>query len=53
MRSITTAGLLAGLVCAAPVFGADANAGKAVFHAQCALCHSAEPGDNGGARAPI
>jgi glucose/arabinose dehydrogenase/cytochrome c2 len=52
MRSITTAGLLAGLVCAAPVLGADANAGKAVFHAQCALCHSAEPGDNGGGQGP-
>jgi len=52
MRSITTAGLLAGLVCAAPVLGADANAGKAVFHAQCALCHSAEPGDSGGGQGP-
>jgi len=52
MRSITTAALLAGLMCAAPVFGADANAGKAVFRAQCALCHSAEPGDNGGAQGP-
>ena len=28
------------------------NAGKAVFRAQCALCHSAEPGDNGGAQGP-
>lgn len=52
MRLTTTAALLAGLVCAAPVFGADANAGKAVFRAQCALCHSAEPGDNGGAQGP-
>ena len=52
MRSIITAGLLVGLVCAAPVFGADANAGKAVFRAQCALCHSAEPGDSGGAQGP-
>ncbi|HTC50787.1 MAG TPA: PQQ-dependent sugar dehydrogenase [Steroidobacteraceae bacterium] len=52
MRSIITAAWLAGLVCAAPVFGADANAGKAVFRAQCALCHSAEPGDNGGAQGP-
>ncbi len=52
MRSITTATLLVGLVCAAPVFGADANAGKALFRAQCALCHSAEPGDNGGAQGP-
>ena len=52
MRSITTAALLVGLLCAAPVFAADANAGKAVFRAQCALCHSAEPGDNGGAQGP-
>ena len=52
MRSMTTAALLAAMVCAAPVFGADANAGKAAFRAQCALCHSAEPGDNGGAQGP-
>src|SRR5580698_693343 len=52
MRSTITAAMLAGLVCAAPAFGADANAGKAVFRAQCALCHSAEPGDNGGAQGP-
>ncbi|MFM1885335.1 MAG: hypothetical protein RL026_492 [Pseudomonadota bacterium] len=31
---------------------ADAVAGKAVFRAQCALCHSAEAGDNGGAQGP-
>jgi hypothetical protein len=43
---------LVGLVCAAPVFAADPNAGKAVFRANCALCHSAEPGDNGGAQGP-
>jgi glucose/arabinose dehydrogenase/cytochrome c2 len=29
-----------------------ANAGKALFKAQCALCHSAEPGDEGGAQGP-
>ncbi|MGC4029935.1 MAG: PQQ-dependent sugar dehydrogenase [Steroidobacteraceae bacterium] len=29
-----------------------AQAGKAVFRAQCALCHSAEPNDNGGAQGP-
>ena len=52
MRSMTTAAVLAAMVCAAPVFGADANAGKAVFRAQCALCHSAEPSDNGGAQGP-
>jgi glucose/arabinose dehydrogenase/cytochrome c2 len=31
---------------------ADANAGKNLFRQQCALCHSAEPGDNGGAQGP-
>jgi glucose/arabinose dehydrogenase/cytochrome c2 len=35
--------------------GADnaaANTGKALFKSQCALCHSAEPGDEGGAQGP-
>lgn len=36
----------------APALAADAAAGKQVFAAQCALCHSAEPGDNGGAQGP-
>jgi glucose/arabinose dehydrogenase/cytochrome c2 len=31
---------------------ADAAAGKNVFKAQCALCHSAEIGDGGGAQGP-
>jgi hypothetical protein len=44
--------VLAALVCATPAFGADANAGKSYFHQQCALCHSAQPGDNGGAQGP-
>ncbi len=52
MRSMTMTALLTALVCSAPALGADANAGKAVFRAQCALCHSAEPGDNGGAQGP-
>lgn len=45
---------LAALLCAAavPAFGADPNAGKQTFRAQCALCHSAEPNDNGGAQGP-
>jgi len=43
---------LTALVCAAPALGADANAGRAFFRAQCALCHSAQPGDNGGAQGP-
>jgi glucose/arabinose dehydrogenase/cytochrome c2 len=37
---------------AAPVFGADANAGKTVFTVQCALCHSADANDGGGAQGP-
>ena len=44
--------VLAALVCATPAFGADANAGKNYFHQQCALCHSAQPGDSGGAQGP-
>ena len=32
--------------------GADAAAGKALFRQQCSLCHSAEPGDSGGAQGP-
>ena len=31
---------------------ADAVAGKALFRQQCALCHSAEPNDNGGGQGP-
>ena len=45
---------LAALLVAVPVpsFGADAVAGRSYFRAQCALCHSAEAGDNGGAQGP-
>ncbi len=46
------AAVLAVMACGAPAFGADANAGKTFFRAQCALCHSAEPNDNGGAQGP-
>jgi glucose/arabinose dehydrogenase/cytochrome c2 len=35
-----------------PAIGADAAAGKTLFRAQCALCHTAEPGDGGGAQGP-
>jgi len=56
VRGLAVRGLAAAavtsLACAAPALAADANAGKAVFHAQCALCHSAQPGDNGGAQGP-
>jgi glucose/arabinose dehydrogenase/cytochrome c2 len=49
-HSLTVASLIAAL--AAPALGADANAGRTFFRAQCALCHSAEPNDNGGAQGP-
>ena len=35
------------------VLAADSLAGKDFFAQQCALCHSAEPGDNGGAQGPL
>jgi glucose/arabinose dehydrogenase/cytochrome c2 len=44
--------VLAALVCATSARAADPNAGKNLFRQQCALCHSAEPGDNGGAQGP-
>lgn len=31
---------------------ADVAAGRAVFRQQCTLCHTAEPGDSGGAQGP-
>jgi glucose/arabinose dehydrogenase len=48
----TPALVLAALAGATPALGADANAGKSYFHQQCALCHSAQPDDNGGAQGP-
>ncbi len=43
-------------VVAGPSLGAEsagnANSGRTFFRAQCALCHSAEVGDNGGAQGP-
>ena len=52
MRILRSAITLAALAGAVPALAADANAGKAFFRQQCALCHSAEPGDNGGAQGP-
>src|ERR1044071_5424070 len=40
------------LASATSVLAADAGAGKTTFLQQCALCHTAEPGDNGGAQGP-
>ena len=41
-----------GIAGATTVLAADPNAGKNAFRQQCALCHSAEPGDLGGAQGP-
>ncbi len=40
------------LLPAASVLAADAAAGKTFFRQQCALCHTAEPDDNGGGQGP-
>ncbi len=40
------------LILCASARAADATAGKQYFRQQCLLCHSAEPGDNGGAQGP-
>lgn len=44
--------LLASAAVTAPAWSADAAAGKTIFKQQCSLCHTAEPGDNGGAQGP-
>ncbi|HKE94437.1 MAG TPA: PQQ-dependent sugar dehydrogenase [Povalibacter sp.] len=43
---------LALLVASASAVAADATAGKKFFRGQCALCHSAQPDDDGGAQGP-
>src|SRR5258708_1703612 len=44
-------GIGVGLLAAAvPALGADATAGKTLFRQQWSICHTAEPGDNGGAQ---
>ncbi len=37
---------------AAPALAADTNAGKFLFKERCSVCHTAEPGDSGGAQGP-
>ncbi len=44
--------VIASLGYSACTTGADVVAGRQAFKQQCALCHSAEPGDDGGARGP-
>jgi glucose/arabinose dehydrogenase/cytochrome c2 len=52
IRSSFTALACLAIVHVSSAAAADANAGKQYFRQQCALCHSAEPGDNGGAQGP-
>jgi glucose/arabinose dehydrogenase len=52
MKIVSGIAALAVLMTTGPALAADAPAGKAVFRTQCALCHSAEAGDNGGAQGP-
>src|SRR6266404_9999057 len=35
-----------------PAVAANADAGRTLFRQQCAVCHTAEPNDNGGAQGP-
>ena len=44
--------MLGAPVLSTPVLAADADAGRALFRQQCAVCHTAEPNDNGGAQGP-
>jgi glucose/arabinose dehydrogenase len=37
---------------AQPVLAQDVEAGRTLFRTQCLLCHTAEPGDGGGAQGP-
>jgi len=52
MRSVLSGAAAAIVFASAPAFGTDAAAGKALFRQQCSICHSAEPGDEGGAQGP-
>ncbi len=49
---VAAVGFAGTVLAAAPVLGADATAGRRIFQQQCALCHSAQPNDNGGAQGP-
>ena len=44
--------LMMGSLMTGAAVAADATAGRALFRQQCALCHSAQPDDNGGAQGP-
>lgn len=45
-------GSLVMLLANVAAWGADTAAGRVVFRQQCVVCHTAEPGDEGGAQGP-
>ncbi len=45
-------GMLSATAGGSRVLGADANAGQQLFAQRCAICHSAEPGDQGSGQGP-
>jgi cytochrome c len=47
MKSIVFMAIAAGALSFASAHAADVAHGKAVFQAQCAACHSVDPGQNG------
>src|SRR5438309_869349 len=49
---VASALVLIAAVLGQPVLAADAAAGRTLFKQQCSVCHTAEPGDNGGAQGP-
>jgi glucose/arabinose dehydrogenase len=49
---VAAAAALFAIASSAATLAADPNAGKSAFREQCALCHSAEPTDNGGSEGP-
>ena len=49
---VASAPVLIAAVLGQPVLAADAAAGRTLFKQQCSVCHTAEPGDNGGAQGP-
>jgi hypothetical protein len=51
-RSMLFCGVIVWVTAAGPVLGADAGTGKTLFRERCAVCHTAESGDNGGAQGP-
>jgi glucose/arabinose dehydrogenase/cytochrome c2 len=52
MSRLSLAMYCAAFLAASPAFSANLSAGKDVFRQRCTVCHTAEPGDDGGAQGP-